>query len=143
MKKVIWLLVLAIAVSGCATRLSYYSPVYLSTDKTTTAILIKFTVNIWQSGVTGHWVSIDDGEDIQVDAISELPVYLNPGTHKLRFVSFSSLYSSLWDKIPKDKRFIFGKPIEEEIYLKENEVKVIKYTAPFLSTMKGKIEIIN
>lgn len=144
-KNLLIIILLSFLVNGCATTLSKYRPVYLSTNETTTGIVMKFSRNMGQTGVIGHLIKIDDKNEIQVDAVSELTIYLNPGPHKLGIVSISSLSKSVWYPVPVggDDLFYFGKPIEETIVLKENEIKVMKFTAPFIGTTRGKIEIVN
>ena len=136
---------ISLLLTGCAATLHSHAPVYYLTDQTTTGIIVRFSRNMGQTGVIGHLIKVDDGEEIRVEAISELPIYLSPGPHKLRIVSISSLAKSVWYPAhhKKDRLFYFGKPVEEEIYLQENETKAIKFTAPFIGTVKGKLEIIN
>lgn len=131
--------------NGCATTYSQRDPVYLSTNESNTGIIIKFSRNMGQAGVIGHVIKIDDNDEIQVEPVSELKVFLTPGTHKLRIISISSLQKSTWYPYPRsgknDRLFYFGKPVEEGISLNMNEIKTLKFTAPFIGTVRGKLEV--
>lgn len=133
--------------NGCATTYSQRKPIYLSTNETDTGVIIRFSRNMGQTGIIGHIIKIDDNDEIQVEPISELRVFLTPGIHKVRIISISSLQKSTWSPYPRsgknDRLFYFGKPVEEEISLNKNEIKTLKFTAPFIGAVRGKLETIN
>jgi hypothetical protein len=141
---IVWAVFLLI-LSGCATTLYRHSPIYLSTDESTTGIVVKFSRNMGQTGVIGHLIKVDNADEVRVEAVSELTIFLTPGTHKLRIVSISSLAKSVWYSVSRnrDQLFYFGKPVEEEIVLNENEIKTIKFTPPFIGTLRGKLQVFN
>jgi len=144
---IIAVVMVVLLLSGCVTTYSQHDPVYLATNESDTGIIIKFSRNMGQAGVIGHEIKIDDNDEIQVEPVSELRVFLTPGTHKLRIISISSLQKSTWYPYPRsektDRLFYFGKPVEEEISLNKNEIKTLKFTAPFIGTVSGKLEAIN
>lgn len=132
-----------LCLSACATTVPSHAPVYFNSMGNETGIILECTKNLGQEGVVGHLITIDNEEPVHVDPISQIPIYLSPGAHKIKIISVGSLAKSTYHpySVPpsRDKIYEFGKPSFLNITLGDNEIKRIYYKAPFLIMQSGRL----
>ena len=127
---------------GCASTFQIHDPVYFTTSLIPASVLVECATNLGQSGVIGHLITIDNRKPIQVEALSKIQIYLEPGAHFIQVVSMASLGKSVYSTYGmrnEDKTYQFGKTASIYVDLVPGGSKILRYKAPFLINQSGKL----